>query len=294
MTSANIENEEGVVFHEHFGCSKEELWETISDPGELSAWLGGSCTLEPREGGAIRFELPDDGIVASGVIRQWKPPSPTRALAGFEHTFVDEARPKDHFVCGWWAIPTEGGCDLHFTLEAVDTAGLAPLAGPWARLGSTLSGVGGERRATSPEEALALLRAAKDILLISWVSKDIPRVLAEAGFSVVARNGPEPDHWDRAEVRGGEVVFTRVDPPKQADLLHLDWTIGFQEYLALARSIGVGTFWYHSSKTKPPTPADVTGCWLPARKSARLREAVEAAGMRYIDDHYIVDIARRL
>lgn len=293
-TGANIEDEEGVVFHEHFDCSKDELWETISDPGELSAWLGGRCTLEPREGGAIRFELPDDGIVAGGLIRQWKPPSHARALAGFEHTFVDEARPQASWVCGWWLIPTHGGCDLRFTLEGVDGAGTSPLAAPWARLGATLSAAGDERRTTSADEALVLLRAAKDILLISWVSKDIPRVLVEAGFSVVAKNGPEPDHWDRAELRGGDVVFTRVDPPAHADLLHLDWTIGFHEYLALARSIGVRTFWYHSSRTKPPAPADVAGCWLPARKSARLREAVEAAGMRYIDDHYVADVARRL
>ena len=56
----------------------------------------------------------------------------------------------------------------------------------------------------------------------------------------------------------------------------------------------MSTFWYHSSKTKPPSPADVSGCWVPARKSARLREATEAAGMNYIDDHYIVDITRQL
>src|SRR5205085_10034702 len=69
MTNANIEDEEGLVIHEHFDASIEELWELISDPDELSAWVGGRCTIDPRVGGDIRFELPDDGVVATGVIR---------------------------------------------------------------------------------------------------------------------------------------------------------------------------------------------------------------------------------
>lgn len=290
----NIEDEEGVVIHEHFDSSKEELWETIADPEELSIWLGGQCTLEPRVGGAIRFDLPDDGIVATGVIRQWQPPDPARALAGFEHSFVDSAQPHALYVCGWWLIPSDGGCDLRFTLEAVEESGAVERAGPWPRLGAALSCPVPERQTTPVERAVEHLRSAKDVLLVSWVSRDIPRVLVEAGFSVVSKNGPEPDNYGRAEIRDGDVQFTRVDPPSHADLLHLDWTIGFHDYLALAASIGVRTFWYHSSKTRPPAPADVSGCWVPPRKSARLREATQAAGMHYIDDHYIVDIARRL
>ena len=296
MTNAdtNIEDDEGVVIHEHFDSSKEELWETMSDPEELSAWLGGGCTLEPKVCGAIRFDLPDDGIVATGEIREWNPPDPSRSLAGFEHTFVDSAHPDALYLCGWWIIPTARGCDLRFTLEAVDDAMEVPLTGPWARLGTALSGTVPEQQKTAVDHAVELLRSAKDILLVSWVTRDIPRVLVEAGFSVISKNGPEPDNYGRAEVRDDDVHFTRVDPPTHADLLHLDWTSGFHEYLTLAKSIGVSTFWYHSSKTKPPSPADVSGCWVPARKSARLREATEAAGMNYIDDHYIVDITRQL
>jgi len=290
----NIEDEDGVVIHEHFASSKEELWETMSDPEELSAWLGGDCTLEPEVGGAIRFDLPEDGIVATGEIREWSPPDPSRSLAGFEHTFVDGAHPDALYLCGWWIIPTPSGCDLRFTLAAVDDAAGVPRRGPWARLGASLSRPVPERRTTPVDHAVELLRSARTILLISWVTTDIPRALVEAGFSVVSKNGPEPDNYGRAEIRDDEVHFTPVDPPTHADLLHLDWTIGFHDYLTLAQSIGVTTFWYHSSKTKPPSPADLSGTWVPARKSARLREATEAVGMSYIDDHYIVDIARQL
>jgi len=57
MTFANtdVADDEGVVFREHFDVPKEELWEAISDPEQLSSWLGGRCTLEPEVGGEIRF-----------------------------------------------------------------------------------------------------------------------------------------------------------------------------------------------------------------------------------------------
>ncbi len=295
MTDINIEDDEGVVIHEHFNATKEEMWETITDPDELSTWLGGRCTIEPRVGGAVRFELPDDGIVATGLVRGWDPPDPSRSLAGFSHTFVDQAEPDALFTCGWNLIPTsDGGCDLRFSLQAVEDSVEVKLTGPWARLGVAVAAAVPERETTPMERAVELLREAKEIVLISWVSKDMPRVLVEAGISVVAKNGPEPDNWGRAELRDGDVDFTRVDPPTHADLLHLDWTIGFHDYLELAKSIGVRTFWYHSAATEPPAAADRSGCWVPARKSARLRAAVEAAGMNYIDDHYIVDVAGRL
>jgi hypothetical protein len=74
----------------------------------------------------------------------------------------------------------------------------------------------------------------------------------------------------------------------------LDWTLGFDEVLAVAADLGASTFWYHSGRTRPPAPADDRGCWVPARQSARHRAAVEGRGMRYVDDLHIVDVARRL
>jgi hypothetical protein len=290
-----IEDEEGVVIHEHFDCSKEELWQTVTDPDELAAWLGGGCAIEPRVGGAVRFELPEDGVVATGTIREWSPPNAVNTLAGFEHTYIDEAEPGDLYVCGWWLIPKGDGCDLRFTLQAVDDAKRSTTpAGPWARLGSAIAGPPPQRHETPIDEAVALLREANDILLVDWVTPDIPRRLVEAGFNVVSKNGPEPDDFGRAAVVDGALTWTKVAPPASADLLHLDWTIDFHEYLALARSIGVRTFWYHSAQTKPPAPADVSGTWVPARKSARLRAAAKAAGMNFVDDHYILTVAARL
>ena len=169
--------DEGVVIHEGFDASKEELWQMISDPDQLAAWMGGTCTLQPQVGGEITFDLPDDGMVATGTIRQWKPPDPARALAGFEHTFIDRAHPDALYVCGWWLIPTEGGCDLRFSLEAVDDSSGAPTAvpAPWGRLGAALTSPAAARRTTPIDEAVELLRSAKQIVLIDWVTKEIPR-----------------------------------------------------------------------------------------------------------------------
>ena len=293
MTDTNIEGTEGVVIHEHFDVSRDALWATITDPEELRAWLGPGCSIEPSVGGRVRLAFPDERLTGAGDVRQWAPPDRARALAGFTHTFVDDDEPDRLYDCSWWLIPSEtGGCDLRFSLQAVD--GSDPDPAPWEHLASAIGSPPPVRETTAVATAEAWLRDAERVLLISWVTKDIPRSLLEAGRSVVAKNGPGADDYATASLVDGDVVFTPTATPAHADLLHLDWTIGFDEYLGLARSIGVRTFWYHSGTTKPPAPADVSGCWVPARKSARLRAAVEGAGMRYVDDRYIVDVAGRI
>jgi hypothetical protein len=37
-----------------FRCLAERSWQAITDLDELSAWLGGACSVEPRVGGRIR------------------------------------------------------------------------------------------------------------------------------------------------------------------------------------------------------------------------------------------------
>ena len=45
-SNASLADDEGVVIHEHFECWKEELWAMLTDDEELSAWLGGRCSIE--------------------------------------------------------------------------------------------------------------------------------------------------------------------------------------------------------------------------------------------------------
>jgi hypothetical protein len=74
--------------------------------------------------------------------------------------------------------------------------------------------------------------------------------------------------------------------------VHLDVSHAFEEYVEVAKDLGAKTFWYHSARTRPPEPHDNRGCWLPAAQSQQQREVVEKAGMTYVDDLYIAEIAR--
>jgi uncharacterized protein YndB with AHSA1/START domain len=47
----------------------ERVWEYLTDCAKLRAWFGDDGTIEPREGGAIRFM----GGHVRGVVTQWKP-----------------------------------------------------------------------------------------------------------------------------------------------------------------------------------------------------------------------------
>ena len=92
-----------------------------------------------------------------------------------------------------------------------------------------------------------------------------------------------------------ELVTTPLpQAPDKVDLVHLDIGHAFDDYVDLAARLGAATVWYHSARTRPPQPADNRGTWVPAAQSARQREVVEAAGMTYVDDHYIADVARQI
>ena len=276
-----------VALHEHFDCSQEEAWSAIIDGSRLSEWLGGPCSIAPRVGGEARFELVDDGISASGMVRACSPPRPGMAVAHLEHTFVERSRPDLEAVCVWSVVISDDGCDLHFTMD-----GAGELGGPATSIGSRL--FEDDEPSTTADHALEILAAAKTILVVDWVLPEIPEVIAALDADVHAKIGPSDDDWARLEPSDGGFEVVPAAPPDRADLLHLDWTLGFDEFVGVARSLDVRTFWYHSARTRPPVPADNRGCWVPRRQSTLQRARVEASGMAYIDDVYIVDVARRI
>jgi hypothetical protein len=272
---------------EHFEQSQDEVWAALVDPERLSDWLGGPSSIEPRVGGAVRLDLPDDGVRATGVVRACSPPRPGMAVAHLEHTFVDAARPDEPSVCTWSVVRDErrpdAGCDLHLVMDD-------PAATP--TFGDRLSAP----TPTPVEDALEALREARSVLLVDWIGPELPALLARAKPVVFGKIGPAADDWARLEATDGDGGFRTVRGPKpeQVDLLHLDWTLGFDEFAGEAERLGVRTFWYHSARTRPPAPADSRGCWVPPRQSAAQRARIEAAGMRYVDDHYLGDVARLL
>lgn len=279
-----------VEIHERFDCSQQELWDAITEGEQLSAWFGGTCTIEPRAGGSISFDIPADGVVASGVVRRFKPPAPGMTVAHLEHTFVDRSRPDLTAVCNWaivkrsdHAAATDPGCDLYFTMDGVGELGSGSLADVWPTTAIT----------TSFHDARSALASAQSVLLVDWLDAATPRTIARLAPVTYGKVGPADHDWAMIEPRDDGAGFRseRCPKPEHVDLLHLDWTLGFTELVEVAAQLGVKTFWYHSGRTRPPAPADTRGVWLPARQSARQRATVEALGMAYIDDHFILDVA---
>jgi hypothetical protein len=147
----------------------------------------------------------------------------------------------------------------------------------------------------SDDVARDTLRASRRVLLVSFIGPDVPATLTACGFEVFAKVGPGPDAWACCHREGGNIRFEPSNkPPQDIDLVHLDVSEAFNEYLAVAKSLGAKTFWFHSGRTAPDEPHDDRGCWLPREISERQRAAGEAMGLVYIDDRYIADVARSL
>ena len=54
-------------------ASPEEVWNALTDPGELAEWFGAEAEIDLRVGGAVRFRWPD-GMERRGVVIEVDPP----------------------------------------------------------------------------------------------------------------------------------------------------------------------------------------------------------------------------
>ncbi len=266
----------------------EKVWAAITDPDQRGAWFDGGYDIEPVEGGAVRIDLPDDGVHASGILRTYGAPHV------LEHTFVEDAAPEVESVCRWSVTRTVEGSVITF-----EQAGLSPgqhdlLAPAWSRLlGASVPEVSGQRVCTSLEEAIAVLRDARRVLLVSYIGEEVPRALLHAGLDVLVKSGPGADQWAVAQVDGEVIEFdARSTPVTPVDIVHLDVPTLFDEYLDVAVQLEASTYWVHSARTRPPLPHDDRGTWFPDDVSVTQRKVVEARGLIYVDNVYIADAAR--
>jgi hypothetical protein len=287
---------ESIALTRTLDCSMHRLWRAITDPAELSVWLGGECSIDARVGGGVRFDLPDEDIRAAGTVRLVAAPQPDHQVALLEHTFVDAANAGITSVCRWCVRDAPSGCELVFTHDGFGEADRGRLEAWWnSGLVAPIERPVLARLATPLPRALDLLRAARRILLVSFIGPEVPQTLLAAGFEVYAKIGPQPDAWARCRRDRGELAFDPIaTPPNGIDLVHLDVSDAFAEYLDVARSLGAKTFWFHSARTRPPEPHDDRGCWLPAAQSMQQRAAAEALGLEYVDDRYIAHVAAAL
>lgn len=124
-----------VTFIRRFKAPPTEVWDALTDPVRLLAWLT-ETTIDPRPGGRVAFDFGEGGV-CQGAILTFEPPS----VLEYEWNFPDEHRS----VVRWELRAENGGTVVtlvHRQLEDGTTTGygagwhahLDQLAGHLARI----------------------------------------------------------------------------------------------------------------------------------------------------------------
>lgn len=144
-------------------------------------------------------------------------------------------------------------------------------------------------------DARKVLERSRRIVLVDWPSRDVPDTLVRAGFTVVVKNGPGPVDYALQQLQDGQVVSRPgVGRPSGADLVYAHRpTSELPGIVALAKDLGAFAVWRQSGMRSDGTK-DPTGCWVPDEEAALARQIVESAGLTYLQDSYIADVARTI
>ena len=137
----------------------------------------------------------------------------------------------------------------------------------------------------------ALLESTQSILLIDYPGRIVPDTLTRAGYIVVAHEGPGPNEYVAYSLdANGEIARGAPGPaPDQADLVFSHRPVDeLPEIAEEAARIGARAVWMHSGLASDGSP-DPRGCWLPPDDRSQARRLVEAAGLAYLDEPFILD-----
>jgi len=139
-----------------------------------------------------------------------------------------------------------------------------------------------------------LLENVRSVLVIDWPSKDVPESLVRAGFQVTVKGGPGPEDFHAYELVNGEVVSRRIGKsPDQVDLVYSHRPLAeLAEIVASAKGLGAKAVWTQSGLSGPGIK-DPKGCWLTEEERRSAENLVQAAGLDYLSQPYIGDIARQ-
>jgi hypothetical protein len=140
--------------------------------------------------------------------------------------------------------------------------------------------------------AAELLRAAETVLLIDWPNRDVPEALARAGLEVLANEGPQRG-YNRHVADGVEVRTVPVShAPTHADLVYAFRPIDeLADIVERALALGAKAVWYQSGLDRTGAQ-DPRACWLPPDELSEARRVVESAGLAFVSEPYIADVAR--
>lgn len=140
-----------------------------------------------------------------------------------------------------------------------------------------------------------LFNGVETVLVIDWPSREVPELLALAGFNVVVHGGPGPEDYSAYEVKDYKVVSRRVGrPPEHAELVYSYRPLSkLSQTITAAKQVHAKTLWTQSG-VSPEGQKDPKGCWLSDEELRSARNQVEAAGLIYITEPYIGDVVREL
>jgi predicted CoA-binding protein len=131
------------------------------------------------------------------------------------------------------------------------------------------------------------------IVVIDWPTRDVPDSLALAGYTVFVKDGPGDDDYSAYDLAEGKVVVLSLGSrPADADLVYVYRPADeLPRDIEIALALGASAVWVQSGLASDGT-ADPRGTWMPVERSAAGRQAVEAAGLAYLEQPFIADVAR--
>jgi predicted CoA-binding protein len=140
-----------------------------------------------------------------------------------------------------------------------------------------------------------MFKIVDTVLVIDWPTRDVPETLTRAGFHVVVRGGPGPEDYSAYELNSGEVVTYRVGrPPERADLIYSHRPFSeLPEIIATAKNLQAKTIWTQSGLSAAGVN-DPKGCWVPEEELRSARNLVHSAGLNFVTEPYIGDVAREI
>ncbi len=139
-------------------------------------------------------------------------------------------------------------------------------------------------------QAKQILEEASTVLVVGSPSDDVPDTLVRAGFDVIVKTG-ETDYVSR-ELAGDEIAEQPVEVPAKLDLVYAHCPVQDLRGVAMiARTLGAKALWYQSGLTEGGA-SDPKGSWLPENEASQAQQAIEAAGLAYVEDGYIADAVR--
>jgi len=140
-----------------------------------------------------------------------------------------------------------------------------------------------------------LFKSVETVLVIDWPSREVPETLARAGFQVVVRGGPGPEDFSLYELNDGEVVARHIGrPPDRADLIYSYRPLSeLPAIITDAKRLQAKTVWTQSGFSAPGIK-DARGCWVSEQELQSARSLVQSAGLNFITEPYVGDVAREV